>query len=186
MRFYFTFFSILSINLFFLSCTSSNENEKASTNVSISAEEKRKLENWESLSGTAKKILGSYNGVVRERTWGDDLSQLKEPFEKSESQPSNGISFTQYLDNTDLNFVDISYLGEENKLKEVKLDVFLENASEVEDLKAELSMYWFNEMGKNKQSDKKQIWEKNKTRIVLEDVSTSKDPGLQISFKQLP
>lgn len=186
MRVFFVFCYILSLNLVFLSCTSSNEKEKVENNTQISEAEKKQIENWNQLSVTAKKILGSYKGIVRERNWGEVINQMQEPFEKSESQPANGVSFTQYLDQTDLNFVDISYLGSNGKLDEIRLDIFLENASEVADLKQELADYWSKNNGNNQKIGKKYTWEKEKTRIILEDVSTSKDPGLQITFSELP
>lgn len=177
---------LLSLNLFIAACSSNSEQDKPGKTPTMSATEKKHLAAWEDLSANAKKILGSYKGIVRERNWGDAISTLKEPFDKSENQPSDGISFTQYLDDTDLNFVDISYLGQADKLQQIKLDIFLEDAKDVRDLKTELTQFFETKHGNKSGTGKKLAWEQNKTRIILEDVSTSKDPGLQITFTQLP
>lgn len=176
MKSYIYYFAFFLIALVLISCSTTSESEKPLNAAVVSEEVKLQMEAWNQLSPIAQKILGSFKGVIREKYWGQELNSINELVEKSENQPSNGVSFTQYLDDTDLNFVDISYLGKEGKLTEIRFDIFLENAEEVKSLQNELTAFL---KVKNTKSNEK-------TRIVLEDVSTSKDPGLQLVFSQKP
>jgi len=177
---------LICIAVLLSACSSSNESDKPYKESSISAEEKLQIEAWEELSPITQKILGSYKGIIRDKIWGQAMNTIKESLEKSENQPADGVSFTYYLDDTDLNFVDISYTGKEGKLNAIKFDVFLENASEVNSLKNEMKEFLGVKYGVFKEVNEKITWGNEKTQIVLEDVSTSKDPGLQLIFTEKP
>ncbi|MEY4383618.1 MAG: hypothetical protein RI995_1160 [Bacteroidota bacterium] len=166
------------------SCSSSNESGTPAKNAQVSELVQKQIEAWEKLSPIAQKTLGSFEGVIRNRNWGDPIDAIQEKLDKSENQPSNGVSYTQYLDDTDLNFVDISYTGANQQLTVITFDIFLENPDEVNALKEELESFLSVKFGKNSTYGKKINWENEKTRIDLEDVSTSKDPGLQLVFSK--
>jgi hypothetical protein len=84
----------------------------------------------------------SPKGLIRGVDWGLSLNDLKETVELSEVQPSQGKSYTQYLDDSDLNFVDITYLQREGQsIHEISLDIFLENKEDVTELIKELSEF---------------------------------------------
>lgn len=177
----------LCIVVILSACSSSNESDKPYKETEISAAEKLQIEAWSELSPTAQKILGSYKGIVRNKTWGQEMTTIKESLEKSENQPADGVSFTYYLDDTDLNFVDISYTGKNGRLNAIKFDVFLEETNDVSSLKAELVSFLNKKFSKSTEIDPQKVtWKYEKTQIVLEDVSTSKDPGLQLIFTEKP
>ena len=186
MKFKLRHFVFLLSSIFVFSCSSSNESDKPENEQGATIEVQQQMKAWDELSPLGQKILGTYKGIIRDKYWGQSFDSIKEPHEKSENQPENGISFTQYLDDTDLNFVDISYLGTNRKLTDIKFDIFLENASDVKDLNNEIKGFLDVKYGKSKSMGKQTLWSKEKTRIVLEDVSTSKDPGLQLLFTQQP
>ncbi|MHA8051406.1 hypothetical protein V7S79_09815 [Aquirufa sp. ROCK-SH2] len=142
---------------------------------------------WESSSNLVKNITHSSKGLIRGVSWGQSLTNLKETVELSEVQPSQGKSFTQYLDDSDLNFVDITYLQNDKQLiHEITLDIFLEDKKEVTQLITDLKDYFNLKFGESNRSGSKVIWSNYKnTRIDLEDVSTSKDPGIKVIFKKV-
>lgn len=180
-------FVFLCVAVLFSACSSSNESDKPYKETEISAAEKLQIEAWNDLSPMAQKILGSYKGIIRDKSWGQQIETIQESLEKSENQPDNGVSFTNYLDDSDLNFVDISYTGKEGRLNAIKFDVFLEEKAEVSSLKTELVTFLNKKFSKPKDINAlKTSWSYEKTQIVLEDVSTSKDPGLQLIFTEKP
>ncbi len=179
-------FVFSAITILMVACSSANESNKPNVEAQLSAQEQKQLDAWNELSPAAKKILGNYHGLVRNITWEQTITTIQEPLEKAENQPNNGVSFTQYLDETDLNFVDITYKGKEDALSDIILDVFLEDSQEVQALKNELLTFLSIKFGKSQIAGKRITWNYGKTRINLEDVSTSKDPGLQLHFEKLP
>jgi predicted nucleic acid-binding protein len=169
--------------LFF--CGESNSTkDKALSSVQKNAFEQQKI--WDSSSELFKKITKSSNGIIRSVNWGQDLQDIKEVVEVSEVQPEQGKSFTQFLDDSDLNFVDITYqTNADQKITQITLDVFLDESKEVGDLFLEFKSYFDLKFGKSQMSDNKYQWLQNKnTQVILEDVSTSKDPGINMIFSK--
>jgi len=178
-------FAFLSIYL--ISCSSSSEKEDSATEIKLSPTDQKIKDAWDELSPTSQKILGSFVGIIRDKNWGDSIDKISENLEKSESQPDNGISYSLYFDDTDLNFVDISYLGQSGKLNQIIFDVYLEEPSEVKKIKEEVARFLTNKYGSFEQKDSEFIWDKNqKTRIKFTDMSTAKDPGLKLEFIEKP
>jgi len=178
-------FAFLSIYL--ISCSSSSEKVDSATEIKISPTDQKIKDAWDELSPTSQKILGSFVGIIRDKNWGDSIDKISENLEKSESQPDNGISYSLYFDDTDLNFVDISYLGQSGKLNQIIFDVYLEEPSEVKKIKEEVARFLTNKYGSFEQKDSEFIWDKNqKTRIKFTDMSTAKDPGLKLEFIEKP
>jgi hypothetical protein len=173
--------------VFFMSCNQSNkQSEKVLTANDLTLIMQQKA--WEESSDFVKKITMSPKGLIRGVDWGLSLNDLKETVELSEVQPSQGKSYTQYLDDSDLNFVDITYLQREGQsIHEISLDIFLENKEDVTELIKELSDFLNLKFGKSNVLGSKVIWSKYKnTQIQLEDVSTSKDLGIKVVFKKVP
>jgi hypothetical protein len=173
--------------IFFLFFTFSCQNTEKSSKNALSKEEQEIIAQqqiWDSNSSLFKNITISSQGIVRKFNWGQKIDQIKESVELSEVQPSNGKSYTQYLDETDLNFVDISYLASENGMvSSVVLDIFLEDQKEVQQLKIEFKKHLDAKFGVSQPLKNKMNWLKDKnTQIILEDVSTSKDPGIKLVF----
>lgn len=167
----------------FFSCNSSKENEKNGTS-NASEIDQITLNAWEKSGDLVQKITLSSKGVFRNKEWDISLDSLQEKLELAENQPANGKSYTLYFDDSDLNFTDISYIGDnQQKLTEIDLDIFVETKSQVEALKENLTTYLQVKFGASKTEGNKIIWEKDKnTQVILQDVSTVKDPGIKLVF----
>ena len=176
---------ILTSTLVFFSCDSSQEKgkEEASNTSEI---EQRVLNAWEQSGDMVQKITISPKGVIRNNEWGIPIDSLQEKLELAENQPANGKSYTLYFDNSDLNFTDISYLSDnQQKLTEIDFDIFVETKPQVEELKEKFTNYLQVKFGASKTEGNKIIWEKDKkTLVILQDVSTVKDPGIKLVFSK--
>lgn len=174
---------ILTSTLVFFSCNSSQENGKEGAS-NTSEIDQRVLNAWEQSGDLVQKITLSSKGVVRNQAWGISIDSLQEKLELAENQLASGKSYTLYFDDSDLNFTDISYLGDDQqKLTEIDFDIFVETKSQVEELKAKFTTYLQVKFGAYKTEGTKIIWEKDKnTMVILQDVSTVKDPGIKLVF----
>ena len=174
---------ILTTTFVLFSCNSPKENSANTTSVTTEID-LMALHAWEKSGDLVQKITLSTNGIVRNKNWGISIDSLNEKLELAENQPSNGKSYTLYFDDSDLNFTDITYLSDKKQqLNEIDFDIFVETKSQVDDLKEKFRSYLEVKFGDAKIEGKKIIWEKNKnTRVVLDDVSTAKDPGIKLVF----
>lgn len=175
---------ILGIICFFLciGCNQkNNQNEAQNESTSILTPSQMY---WNSASSTLQKITLSDTAIVRNIQWLQPLDSVKETIELSESQPTNGRSYSLYLDDSDLNFVDIVYkTNTQNQVIKIDFDIYVEDREEVSKLISEFDQYFQIKYGKKTLIGKKSSWlAKNKTRIQLEDVSTSKDPGIKLMY----
>jgi hypothetical protein len=176
---------ILTSTFVFFSCNSSEENGKnGASNTSES--DQIALNAWEKSGDLVQKITLSSKGVIRNKEWGISIDSLQEKLELAENQPANGKSYTLYFDDSDLNFTDISYLSDsQQKLTEIDFDIFVETKSQVEELKEKFTSYLQVKFGASKTEGNKIIWEKDKnTQVILQDVSTDKDPGIKLVFSR--
>jgi hypothetical protein len=176
---------ILTSTFVFFSCNSSQENGKnGASNTSES--DQIALNAWEKSGDLVQKITLSSKGVIRNKEWGISIDSLQEKLELAENQPANGKSYTLYFDDSDLNFTDISYLSDsQQKLTEIDFDIFVETKSQVEELKEKFTSYLLVKFGASKTEGNKIIWEKDKnTQVILQDVSTDKDPGIKLVFSR--
>jgi len=176
---------ILTSTFVFLSCNSSQENDKnGASNPSES--DQITLNAWDKSGDLVQKITLSSKGVIRNKEWGISIDSLQEKLELAENQPANGKSYTLYFDDSDLNFTDISYLSDsQQKLTEIDFDIFVETKSQVEELKEKFTTYLQVKFGASKTEGTKIIWEKDKnTLVILQDVSTVKDPGIKLVFSR--
>lgn len=139
---------------------------------------------WNSASPTLQKITLSDTAIVRNIHWNQSLESIKETIELSETQPANGRSYSLYLDDSDLNFVDIVYqTNAQNQLIKIDFDIYVEDRTEVAKLMGEFEKYFQIKYGSKTLNGNKSSWlAKNNTRIQLEDVSTSKDPGIKLMY----
>jgi hypothetical protein len=174
---------ILTTTFVLFSCNSPKENSANTTSVTTEID-LMALHAWEKSGDLVQKITLSSKGIVRNKNWGISIDSLNEKLELAENQPSNGKSYTLYFDDSDLNFTDITYLSDKKQqLNEIDFDIFVETKSQVDDLKEKFRSYLEVKFGDAKIEGKKIIWEKNKnTRVVLDDVSTAKDPGIKLVF----
>jgi hypothetical protein len=139
---------------------------------------------WNSASATLQKITLSDSAIVRNIRWNQPLDSVKETIELSESQPTSGRSYSLYLDESDLNFVDIVYqTNPQNQVIKIDFDIYVEDRDEVAKLINEFEKYFQLKYSNKTISGKKSTWlAKNNTRIQMEDVSTSKDPGIKLIY----
>jgi len=101
--------------------------------------------------------------IIRKTNWGVDISQIKESAELAESQPHSGKSYSLYFDDSDLNFVDISYLANaQGQLNEIDLDIYLEENAQVSELQKSIKEYFDVKFGTSKSVGKKTSWSQNK------------------------
>ena len=170
----------------FFSCNSSQENEKNGAS-NTSETDQIALNAWDKSGDLVQKITLSSKGVIRNKEWGISIDSLQEKLELAENQPANGKSYTLYFDDSDLNFTDITYLSDQqNKLTEIDFDIFVETKPQADELKQKLIAYLQVKFGVYLLKNGKIIWEKDKkTRVILEDVSTLKDPGIKIVFSKI-
>lgn len=140
---------------------------------------------WSSASETFQKITLSDSAVVRNVKWLQPLNSLNEKIELSETQPKSGKSYSLYLDDSDLNFVDVIYMtNKNNQINKIVFDVFVENKLNSTKLLTEFERYFSVKHGNKITQGQVSIWEsKNKSRIQLEDISTSKDPGIKFIYE---
>lgn len=176
-----SFIILSSVGVILHSCTQEKQSEtkeNAQTEAIQTA--------WEDSGEWVQKLTLSPHKIVRNANWGQDFSLVNDSLELAESQPERGKSYTLYFDDTDLNFSDISYIpNEQNKLHEIVFDIFVESNEDVQPLINQWKKYLDAKFGPSEANGKSVLWTKNKnTRINLENVSTSKDPGIKISFKE--
>ena len=175
-----SFIFLSSIGVILHSCTHEKQSE-----TKESAQNEAIQTAWNDSGEWVQKLTLSPDKIVRNAIWGQDLGSVNDSLELAESQPEKGKSYTLYFDDTDLNFSDISYLpNEQNKLEEIIFDIFVESSEDVQPLIDQWKKYLDAKFGPSETKGKSILWTKNKnTRINLENVSTSKDPGIKISFK---
>lgn len=171
------------VSLLLLQCNqSSTQDEYLNGKTS---EQTRSQKFWNSASITLQKITLSDSAVVRNVKWLQPLNSLNEKIELSETQPKSGKSYSLYLDESDLNFVDVIYLtNENNQITKIVFDVYVEDKLNTIKLLTEFERYFSVKHGKKITQGQVSIWEsKNKSRIQMEDVSTSKDPGIKLTYE---
>ncbi|MHA8088431.1 hypothetical protein ACST15_11390 [Aquirufa sp. Wall-65K1] len=176
---------IISFLIITYACqTTSDKQEANQENVDSKKQAKQKA--WDASTPLLQRITLGSEGIIRNVSWGQDMSTIAEKVELSETQPSLGKSYTQFFDDTDLNFVDITYLPDENnRVKGIILNIFLEEQDEVLDLTANFKEYLGSIYGNGRGNAKKFVWKNENTQVILEDVGTSKDPGIQVVFSKI-
>ncbi len=185
---------IKSLHLLFialiLSLGACNKDTNSSENSQISgAPEQLKIkEAWNSSHDWIKQMTLSDSLIIRNKSWGMDMNQIHETVELAESQPTSGKSYSLYFDDSDLNFADVTYIAnDQGKLNEIDLDIYVEEIAQVSELQTSIQTYFDVKFGPSKTTEKKTLWSQNKnTQVELEDVSTSKDPGIKIILKAKP
>jgi len=174
-----SFIFLSCVGIILHSCTQEKQSE-----TKESAQKEAIQTAWEDSGEWVQKLTLSPDKIVRNAIWGQDFGSVNDSLELAESQPEKGKSYTLYFDDTDLNFSDISYIpNEQNKLQEIVFDIFVESSEDVQPLIDQWKKYLDAKFGPSETKGKSILWLKNKnTRINLENVSTSKDPGIKISF----
>ena len=155
------------------------------TTSSVAGDSTLKVPTLENYSNAFKAILKTDAGMVRGLSIGDEMDSIVESAPFSETQPNNGKSYTEYFDDTDLNFADVLYVKDvKNKIGAISVDIFIEKQVAVDSLMNEFKGYFNKKYGQGKGISKMMVWKLTGTsnELLLQNVSTAKDPGLKIIF----
>lgn len=182
-----SFICLFSGTILFCACNKEKDASETAQ-LSLAPEQIKIKEAWNASSDWVKQITLSDTLIIRNTQWGLDLSRIQEKIELSESQPAQGKSYSLYFDDSDLNFVDIAYIPDnQGKLSGINLDIYVEDITEVGKLRNNLTAYFDAKFGPSVIQGKQTRWNLNKnTQVDLEDVSTSKDPGIHVILKAKP
>jgi hypothetical protein len=179
----YAYFALLLLAFAQISCQDKKQTtESDATTPTDSTSQVNTLENY---SQNFKAILKTDAGMVRGLSIGDEMNVIVESAPLSESQPDNGKSYTEYFDDTDLNFADILYVNDsENKISAISVDIFIEKQTAVDSLMSEFKGYFDKKYGQGKGISKMTVWKLagGNNELMLQNVSTAKDPGLKIIF----
>ena len=183
MKKYYAYFSFLLIAFAQISCQ--DKKQTAETDTTATADTTVKVASLENYSPIFQAILKSDAGMARGVSIGDKIETIQETTLPAETQPENGKGFTEYFDDTDLNFADIAYLKDaENKVGAISIDVYIERQTAVDSLMNEFKGYFDKKYGQGKGISKMSTWKlpDSQNELLLQNVSTAKDPGLKIIF----
>ena len=177
------YFVLLILALTQISCQDKKQITESDAIVTVdSTSQVKTLENY---GPTFNAILKTDAGMVRGLSIGDEMNVILESAPLSETQPTNGKSYTEYFDDTDLNFADILYVSDSgNKISAISVDIFIEKQVAVDSLMSEFKGYFDKKYGQGKGISKMTVWklEGGNNELMLQNVSTAKDPGLKIIF----
>ena len=132
-------------------------------------------------------ILLNGNGSERAKSLDRKISEIlkTEKLEMVDSA-SNFKGFTQYLHDSDEEFVDIQYYFGGENVSAVNLDVYLNDVTDVKNLMDDLTLIFNEKYGKAKLKDEIYTWKMpDKQQVTMKDVSLKLAPGLQITFSKL-
>lgn len=176
------YFALLLLTMSQMSCQDKKQSSETST---VSGDSTLKVPSLENYSTAFKAILKTDAGMVRGLSIGDEMNSIIESAPFSETQPTIGKSYTEYFDDSDLNFADILYVNDsDNKISAISVDIFIEKQVAVDSLMNEFKGYFDKKYGQGKGISKMMVWKLSGTNneLMLQNVSTAKDPGLKIIF----
>jgi hypothetical protein len=179
----YAYFALLLLAFAQISCQ--DKKQTTESDATIATDSTSQINTLENYSPTFKAILKTDAGMVRGLSIGDEMNVIVESAPLSESQPENGKSYTEYFDDTDLNFADVLYVNDsENKISAISLDIFIEKQTAVDSLMSEFKGYFDKKYGQGKGISKMTVWKLagGNNELMLQNVSTAKDPGLKIIF----
>lgn len=178
----YAYFALLLLTMSQMSC---QDKKQSSETTTVSADSTLKVPSLENYSTAFKAILKTDAGMVRGLSIGDEMNSIIESAPFSETQPTIGKSYTEYFDDSDLNFADILYVNDlDNKISAISVDIFIEKQVAVDSLTNEFKGYFDKKYGQGKGISKMMVWKLSGTNneLLLQNVSTAKDPGLKIIF----
>ena len=166
-----------------ISCQDKKQTKESDATISIDSTSQ--VNTLDDYSQTFNAILKTDAGMVRGLSIGDEMNVILESAPLSETQPTNGKSYTEYFDDTDLNFADVLYVNDsENKISAISVDIFIEKQVAVDSLMSEFKGYFDKKYGQGRGISKMTVWKLagGNNELMLQNVSTAKDPGLKIIF----
>jgi hypothetical protein len=173
---------------FLTSCTTEKSTEnKDSTIANQPINERNEVEMINIKSDVVQAILLDGNNKERLNNLGLDIQKISASEELTVEETSNNyISFSQYFNDSETEFVDIQYFHANSVVTGINFEIFLDEANSVERLFADLEVYFnikFNKKGVK--SNNQVAWQTaDNTIVTLKDVSLKLAPGLELRFAQ--
>jgi hypothetical protein len=132
-----------------------------------------------------RQIVRNPDGVVRGISVGDKLDEVKEQERSAPSEDSTDhVVYNVKLGNDEETDVFYYYTPGNNTVRNIKLDVFLNDAQSVDSLMQEFNRYFTDKYGQPVTQEPKTLaWQDGqKTRIMVKDVGIPQAPGLQVQI----
>lgn len=132
-----------------------------------------------------QRIVRTPDGMLRGVSVGDKLDEVKEQEPGQPSEDSTGyVMFNVELGNNEMTDVFYYYTPDDNAVRNIKLDVYLNDAQSVDSLMQEFNRYFTDKYGQPVTKEPKTLaWQDGrKTRIVIKDVGIPQAPGLQVQI----
>jgi hypothetical protein len=179
----YVYFALLLLSFGQISCR--DKKQTAESDAVMSTDSISQIRAFKNYSSMFQAILKTDAGMVRGLSIGDEMSVIVESAPLSEIQPNTGKSYTEYFDDTDLNFADVVYVNDsENRIGAISVDIFIEKQTTVDNVMNEFKGYFDKKYGQGKGISTMTVWKLAGTNneLTLQNVSTAKDPGLKIIF----
>jgi hypothetical protein len=132
-----------------------------------------------------QQIVRTPDGMVRGVSVGDGLDQVKQQERNAPSEDSTDyVVYNVELGNNEETDVYYYYTPGNNTVRNIKLDVYLNDAQSVDSLMQEFNRYFTDKYGQPVTREPKTLaWQDGqKTRVVLKDVGIPQAPGLQVQI----
>jgi len=132
-----------------------------------------------------QKIVRTPDGVLRGVSVGDKLDEVQQLEQSTPSEDSTDhVVYNVNLGNNEETDVFYYYTPGGNTVRNIKLDVYLNDAQSVDSLMQEFNRYFTDKYGQPVTREPKTLaWQDGqKTRIILKDVGIPQAPGLQVQI----
>jgi hypothetical protein len=176
---------LIALFIFITQMSCQDKKQTNETDTTVAKDSTQNVSSLENYSSVFQAILKSDAGMARGVSIGDNIESIQETTLPAETQPEDGKGFTEYFDDTDLNFADITYLKDsENKVGAISVDIYIERQGAVDSLMNEFKGYFEKKYGQGKGISNMTTWKlpDSQNELLLQNVSTEKDPGLKIIF----
>ncbi len=181
------------IGIFWLLCTAcageSSEEQAATTDSTVTETPAAAPAAFAGYSPKFQKILKTPDGMIRGVSIGDLLTQVKQKEQNQPMEDSTGyISFNVELGNDEMTDVLYYYSPQQQTVRSITLDIYLNDQQSVDSLAQEFTRYFTDHYGQPAiREPKASGWQDTQhNRIVLQDVGIPQAPGLRIQVAPGP
>lgn len=175
------------IGIFWLLCTActgeSSEEQTATTDSTTTEVPAEAPAAFAGYSPKFQKILKTPDGMIRGISLGDVLTQVKQQERTQPMEDSTGyISYNVELGNDEMTDVLYYYSPQQQAVRSITLDIFLNDPRSVDSLTQEFTRYFTGKYGQPTiREPKASAWQdQEQNRVVLQDVGIPQAPGLRI------
>ena len=179
---------IVIVGLLWLLAACGSESGQEQTTTVDSSQAETSLEAPTALaqySSKFQKIVRTPDGVIRGISVGDKLDEVQQQERNEPSEDSTDhVVYNVKLGNDEETDVFYYYTPGNNTVRNIKLDVFLNDAQSVDSLMQEFNRYFTDKYGQPVTREPKTLaWQdEQQNRIVLKDVGIPQAPGLQVQI----